>query len=71
MPLVHITGSASTVAVSFDRSHYFVDESSGVLNINLVTSHRPHFSFTVKLTVLLGRYRTAGEYGIAVIIKSV
>lgn len=62
----YIAGGTSTVAISFERSRYFVDETSGVLNINLVTSHHPNFSFTVKLNILLGRYRTSGEYGMRV-----
>ena len=42
------------VAVSFKQPRYYVNESSGSFDVTIVTSHKPMFSFTVKLTVSLG-----------------
>lgn len=50
--------SSQTVAVSFEHSRYYVNESSGLFDITIVTSHRSKSSFTVKLTVSLGSHQT-------------
>ena len=57
------TGNRLSVSVSLECSHYYVAESSGVVHINIVTSHHYDKDFTAKLSVLLGRHRTNGDYG--------
>ena len=60
--MFHDTGKRA-VAVSFEKSHYFVKESSGLITINIVTSDRYKSSFTAKLSVQLGKYQKTGDYG--------
>ena len=57
------TDDVPPVAVSFEHPRYYVNESSGLLNITIVTSDSPRSSFIVKVSVVLGRHRTAGGYG--------
>ena len=58
--LFHDTGP---IVVDFEHARYLVEESSGLCTVTIVTSYPPRFSFKVKLTVLLSRRQTAGEYG--------
>ena len=61
--LLFNTATVAPVAVSFEYPRYVVNESSGIVNITIVTSDSPQFSFTVKITVVLGRHQTAVDYG--------
>ena len=61
--LFYGVGKRYSVAVSLERSYYYVAESSGLVNINIVTSDRYDKDFTVKLSVILGRHQTRGDYG--------
>ena len=61
--LFYDVGKRYSVAVSLERSYYYVAESSGLVNINIVTSDRYDKDFTVKLSVILGRHQTRGDYG--------
>ena len=49
--------------MSLGRLYYYVAESSGVVHIDIVTSDHYDKDFIVKLSVLLGRHRTRGDYG--------
>ena len=63
MSLFYNLGKRSSVAVSLERSYYYVAESSGLVNISVVTSDCYDKNFTVKVSVLLGRHQTRGDYG--------
>ena len=63
LTLVLYAATVAPVAVSFEQSSYVVNESSGLVNITIVTSDSPRFSFMVKVFIVLGRLQTAGDYG--------
>ena len=51
------------VYVSFESSHYHVDESDGSLEIGLVASPKPSFTFTVTLEIILNPHNSNGLLG--------
>ena len=52
--LLYCTGNTAPVAVSFEYSCYYVNESSGSFDITIVTYGRAKFSFTAKISVSFG-----------------
>ena len=51
------------VYVSFESSHYHVNESDGSLEIGLVASPKPSFTFTIALKVIFNSHKNNGSFG--------
>ncbi|XP_065902914.1 FRAS1-related extracellular matrix protein 2-like [Dysidea avara] len=50
------------VYVSFESSHYHVNESDGSLEIGLVASPKPSFTFTIALKVIFNSHKNNGSF---------
>ena len=55
------------VIVNFQYPRYTVEESSGLITVNVVTSYPPRFAFEARVTVLLSRQQGTG-YGAYVVL---